>query len=127
VVAGACGGDQLNYWMGRRWGPRLATSWVVRRLGIQHWDRGLDLVRARGGRDVIISRMLPRGAATLDTGRGRALEVWSSGPMTAGVTCCDQRHQERRDHQCWDGVGIGEPGRPGPASDPHGGSEHRPR
>jgi membrane-associated protein len=59
VVLGATLGDQLNFWLGRRLGPRLAQSRLVRRVGRAHWDRGVDLVHRHGARAVLVSRLIP--------------------------------------------------------------------
>lgn len=59
VMIGACTGDQLNYWLGRAWGPRMSESRLVRRLGPGHWQRGVSLVQQHGGWAVLVSRMLP--------------------------------------------------------------------
>ena len=59
VVVGSCLGDQLNYWLGRLWGPRLSASRLVGWIGVTHWDRGIGLVHRHGALAVLVSRLLP--------------------------------------------------------------------
>jgi membrane-associated protein len=59
VLIGACAGDQMNYWIGRRLGPRLTSSWLARRIGTDRWDRAADLTVRRGAIAVLVSRILP--------------------------------------------------------------------
>lgn len=59
VVLGAVAGDHLNYGLGRTLGPRLSQSRIVARIGIKHWDRGVDLIRRHGATALIISRLIP--------------------------------------------------------------------
>lgn len=59
VTLGAVAGDHLNYGLGRLLGARLAQSRIVRRIGIRHWDRGVDLLRTRGAIALVVSRLLP--------------------------------------------------------------------
>jgi membrane-associated protein len=59
VLVGASAGDQLNYWFGRRLGPRLVSSRLGRRIGAQRWDRATELMARRGALAVLMSRLLP--------------------------------------------------------------------
>lgn len=59
VTLGAVAGDHLNYGIGRLLGGRLAQSRIVRRIGVRHWDRGVDLLRSRGAIALVVSRLLP--------------------------------------------------------------------
>lgn len=59
VAAGATSGDHLGYWIGRRSGGRLRGSKVVRRLGVQHFDRATDVLRRRGPVAIVGTRLLP--------------------------------------------------------------------
>ncbi len=59
VTAGAVLGDHLGYVVGRRGGTRLGSSRLVRRLGVDKWDRATALVKRRGMLAVLVSRMLP--------------------------------------------------------------------
>lgn len=59
VTLGAVGGDHLNYGLGRLLGARLPQSRIVRRIGIRHWDRGVELLRRRGAAALVVSRLLP--------------------------------------------------------------------
>ncbi|WP_062386590.1 DedA family protein [Demequina iriomotensis] len=64
VAIGACCGDHVNYVIGRRFGPRLATSRIVQRMGAHHWDRGTGLIQRHGTGAIAISRLMP-GIRTL--------------------------------------------------------------
>jgi membrane protein DedA with SNARE-associated domain len=59
VTLGAVAGDHLNYGLGRLLGARLPQSRIVRRIGIRHWDRGVELLRTRGAVALVVSRLLP--------------------------------------------------------------------
>lgn len=74
VAVGALAGDQVGYLVGRRYGPALARSGVVRRLGTDRWARATDLVRRRGFWVVVVARMLP-GVRTLVAAAAGAAEV----------------------------------------------------
>jgi membrane protein DedA with SNARE-associated domain len=56
--AGAIIGDSISYEVGRRFGPRLATTRLGRRVGDQNWCQARDYVGARGGRAVFFGRFL---------------------------------------------------------------------
>jgi membrane protein YqaA with SNARE-associated domain len=47
-VAGALAGDSAGYWIGRRWGPRLLTSGLGRRVGPARLHR-VEALLLRGG------------------------------------------------------------------------------
>ncbi len=59
VALGACAGDHVGYLLGRRYGDRLRTTKVVRKLGVEHFDRATDLLRRRGALAVFGTRLLP--------------------------------------------------------------------
>ncbi|WP_345215823.1 DedA family protein [Georgenia halophila] len=59
IAIGASAGDHVGYLIGRRAGPALRRSRIVRRVGIRHWDRGSALVQRHGSFAVVISRLLP--------------------------------------------------------------------
>lgn len=73
AVVGACAGDQVNYWVGRRIGPRLRTTRLIQRVGTGHWDRGVDLVGRHGSRAVLGSQLIPvvRTLVPVAAGAGR--------------------------------------------------------
>lgn len=64
VALGAFFGDHVGYLIGRRTGPALAGSAVVRRIGTDRWDRATDLVRRHGMATLVVARLLP-GVRTL--------------------------------------------------------------
>ncbi|WP_229054914.1 DedA family protein [Aeromicrobium sp. Leaf350] len=59
VAVGACAGDHVGYLLGRRYGDRLRTLRPVQRLGVEHFDRAMDLMRRRGAVAVFGTRLLP--------------------------------------------------------------------
>ncbi|MFC7406851.1 DedA family protein [Georgenia alba] len=59
VAVAASGGDHVGYLIGRRAGPSLRRSRLVRRVGLRHWDRGSLLLQRYGGLAVVVSRLLP--------------------------------------------------------------------
>lgn len=64
VAAGASAGDHLGYWIGSRFGTRLRTSRVVRRVGVHRWERATTMLRRHGVLALVVSRLLP-GVRTL--------------------------------------------------------------
>lgn len=52
-------GDNMGYLIGRRFGPRLRDTRMVRRRGVESWDRTTDLLRRRGAWVVFFGRFLP--------------------------------------------------------------------
>lgn len=64
VALGAFLGDHVGYLIGRRSGPALARSAVVRRIGVDRWERATALVRRNGLVALVLARLLP-GVRTL--------------------------------------------------------------
>lgn len=59
VMVGATLGDHVGYLLGRRYGESLRETAVVRRLGVNHYDRATNLLRRRGGLAVFLTRLVP--------------------------------------------------------------------
>jgi membrane protein DedA with SNARE-associated domain/phosphatidylglycerophosphate synthase len=59
VTIGASVGDHVGYLIGRRFGPRLRQTKLVRRLGIGNWDRAVGVLERRGAAAVFFTRLLP--------------------------------------------------------------------
>ena len=59
VAIGASLGDHVGYLIGRRYDDALGETRAVRRLGRQHYDRAMDLLRRRGGTAVFMTRLVP--------------------------------------------------------------------
>ncbi|MFD7658519.1 DedA family protein [Actinosynnema sp. NPDC059797] len=55
----AVAGDNIGYFLGRRYGDRLRDSGLVRKLGQEHWDRAGELLRRRGAWAVFVARFMP--------------------------------------------------------------------
>ena len=55
-VAGAVAGDSAGYWIGRRWGPRLLTSRLGRRVGPARLHKVEALLLRGGGWPLVVGR-----------------------------------------------------------------------
>ncbi len=51
-------GDAVGFWLGARFGPRLETSWLGRKLGANNWNRAHQLIHRRRGLIVLVGRWL---------------------------------------------------------------------
>lgn len=96
VLLGACAGDQTNYWLGRRLGPRLTASRLVRRIGVDRWERAADRMARRGAVAVLVSRILPvvrsvmpgvAGVARMPAATFTAASVAGSAVWAAAWVC----------------------------------------
>ncbi|KQY60312.1 hypothetical protein ASD11_12720 [Aeromicrobium sp. Root495] len=59
VTLGACSGDHVGYWLGRRYGDALRESALVARVGRRPFDRATDLLSRHGGTAVFLTRLVP--------------------------------------------------------------------
>lgn len=59
VMLGAVAGDHIGFLVGRFGGARLRESRLVRRLGVDRWDKAADLMQRHGFWAVLGSRVLP--------------------------------------------------------------------
>ena len=61
LITSACAtaGDLVGYWLGRRYGPRLRQTALVRGHGAAAWDRAVDVLRRRGAAAVPVAIFLP--------------------------------------------------------------------
>lgn len=59
VVVGAVCGESVGFAIGRWFGPRIRTSWLGRRLGVDRLDAASRFLRRRGGVAVFLSRFVP--------------------------------------------------------------------
>jgi len=87
-VAGAVAGDSAGYWIGRRWGSRLLTSGLGRRVGPArlHTVEGL-LLRGGGwgllvGRCTADARVVLPGLAGMLGLRYRTFALWTGAAAT---------------------------------------------
>jgi membrane protein DedA with SNARE-associated domain len=55
-IAGAVIGDSVGFWIGRRFGRRLRSSRLGRKVGEERWERARAYLRDRGGRAVFFGR-----------------------------------------------------------------------
>ncbi|MGG7465170.1 CDP-alcohol phosphatidyltransferase family protein [Plantibacter sp. YIM 135347] len=59
VTIGASAGDHVGYLIGRRFGPALRETRLIRRIGQAHWDRAVGILERRGAAAVFFTRLLP--------------------------------------------------------------------
>lgn len=59
VAVCAAVGDNIGFWLGRRYRLKMRETKVVRKLGQQHWDRAGHLLRKWGIGAVLLGRFLP--------------------------------------------------------------------
>ena len=59
VALGASLGDHVGYLLGRRLGPRLATSRLIEKVGVETWHSGTVLMTRYGVPALLVSRLLP--------------------------------------------------------------------
>ncbi|TQS40318.1 DedA family protein [Cryptosporangium phraense] len=72
VTVAAILGDSLGYLIGRRYGPRLRETRLVRRYGAGLWDRAADGLRRHGAWAVFFVRFLPAVRALTPAAAGSA-------------------------------------------------------
>jgi undecaprenyl-diphosphatase len=87
-VAGAVAGDSAGYWMGRRWGPRLLSSPLGRRVGPARLHKVEGLLLRGGGWALVVGRgtagarvVLPGLAGMLGL-RYRTFVLWTGAAAT---------------------------------------------
>ena len=87
-VAGALAGDTAGYWIGRRWGPRLLTSGLGRRVGPARLHTVEGLLLRGGGWALVVGRctagarvVLPGLAGMLGL-RYRVFVLWTGAAAT---------------------------------------------
>ncbi len=51
-------GDACGFWIGRRYGTRIKSSWPGRRIGEANWTRAETLVQRRKGTIILVGRWL---------------------------------------------------------------------
>jgi membrane-associated protein len=88
-VAGALAGDSAGYWIGRRWGPRLLSSGLGRRVGPARLHRVEALLLGGGGWALVVARctagarvVLPGLAGMLGL-RYRRFVLWTGAAAIA--------------------------------------------
>ena len=52
-------GDALGYAIGRRFGPRLRETKLIRKYGLEAWDKATGVLERRGAWAVFFARFLP--------------------------------------------------------------------
>ena len=90
-VAGALAGDTAGYWIGRRWGPRLLTSRLGRRVGPARLHKVEGPLLRGGGWPLVVGRgtagarvVLPGLAGILGL-RHRTFVLWTGAAATVWV------------------------------------------
>ncbi|SHN47568.1 DedA family protein [Cryptosporangium aurantiacum] len=94
VTACAVLGDSIGYLIGRRYGPRLRETRMVRRYGATLWDRAADTLQRRGAWAVFFVRFLPAVRALTPAAAGSAgLAPYRFFPAAVlGATCWSLLH-----------------------------------
>jgi membrane protein DedA with SNARE-associated domain len=94
AVIAAIAGDSLGFEIGRRFGPRIRTSRVGRRVGERRWLRADAFLDQHGGRAVLIARLtavlraLTPTIAGMSGMRYRTFWVWNAiGGIVWGGGC----------------------------------------
>ncbi|CAN5466271.1 hypothetical protein BH09ACT12_BH09ACT12_33350 [soil metagenome] len=59
VAVGASLGDHVGYFLGRRYGARLAQSRLIEKVGVNRWNSGASLMKRYGVPALLVSRLLP--------------------------------------------------------------------
>ena len=59
VTLCATAGDALGYGIGRRFGPRLRDTKLIRKYGLEAWDKATGVLERRGAWAVFFARFLP--------------------------------------------------------------------
>ncbi|WP_051114835.1 DedA family protein [Actinokineospora enzanensis] len=52
-------GDSIGYLIGRRYGVRLRETRLIRKYGVDGWDKATDILRRRGAWAVFFARFMP--------------------------------------------------------------------
>jgi len=93
AVAGAIGGDQVGYWLGRRFGPSLIDRFPARMRRTGRVQQALDLVARRGFVAVLLGRwtavlraLVPAVAGASGMSRGRFTLANAGGGATWATT-----------------------------------------
>ncbi|QFU87620.1 DedA family protein [Amycolatopsis sp. YIM 10] len=55
----AIGGDSVGYLIGKKFGPRLRQTKLVKKYGADGWDKACDFLRRKGSWAVLIAIFLP--------------------------------------------------------------------
>lgn len=59
VAIGGSMGDHVGYLIGRRYGSRLRDTKLIKRLGVDNWDRAVQALERRGATAVFLTRLVP--------------------------------------------------------------------
>ncbi|MEU4675268.1 DedA family protein [Amycolatopsis sp. NPDC023774] len=59
VTVCAALGDSVDYGLGRRFGPRLRETKLIRKYGLDAWDKAAGVLERRGAGAVFFARFLP--------------------------------------------------------------------
>lgn len=64
VAVAASAGDHIGWWIGRKAGPPMRDSKVVKSVGTGYWDKAMNAVDRQGLFPLVLARQLP-GVRTL--------------------------------------------------------------
>jgi membrane-associated protein len=90
----ACLGDTIGYAVGRRFGPDLRDTKLIKRHGAEAWDKTTDILRRRGPLAVFFARFLPAVRTLMPAAAGTSdLPFRRFAPaVIAGAVCWSALH-----------------------------------
>ncbi|SDP90011.1 membrane protein DedA, SNARE-associated domain [Actinopolyspora xinjiangensis] len=59
VTVMGSGGDHIGYLLGRRYGPAMRSTSIVRRMGVRRWDQATAALDRHGGAAIFLTRLVP--------------------------------------------------------------------
>ncbi|SFE20064.1 membrane protein DedA, SNARE-associated domain [Actinopolyspora alba] len=59
VTVCGSGGDHVGYLLGRRYGPAMRSTSIVRRMGVRRWDQATATLDRHGGLAIFLTRLVP--------------------------------------------------------------------
>ncbi|MDT8914425.1 DedA family protein [Amycolatopsis sp. PS_44_ISF1] len=89
VTVCAALGDSVGYALGRRFGPRLRETKLIRKYGLDAWDKAASVLERRGAWAVFFARFLPVLRTLTPAAAGASgLPFRKFLPATAAGACC---------------------------------------
>lgn len=69
-------GDVTSFYLGRRYGPRLRTTWLGRKIGEERWNKAERYLKAHGGKAVLVGKFVGVMRALLPAIAGAGKMRW---------------------------------------------------
>lgn len=73
---GTLAGDVISFYLGRRFGPRLRTTRLGRKIGEERWNRAEGYLKAHGGKAVLVGKFVGVMRALLPAIAGAGKMRW---------------------------------------------------